>query len=66
MSCRSAANGRRRCSTPCAAPPGYLRGEVNRRVSLKFSPTLIFELDRSFEQVRRIDGLLGGGDQSDG
>ena len=45
---------------------GYLRGEVNRRVSLKFSPTLIFELDRSFEQVQRIDGLLGGGDQSDG
>ena len=40
---------------------GYLRGEVNRRVSLKFSPALRFEIDRSFAHVRRIDGLLGGG-----
>ena len=40
---------------------GYLRGEVNRRVTLKFSPSLRFELDRSFEHARRIDGLLGPG-----
>ena len=38
---------------------GYLRGEVNRRVRLKFSPMLHFELDRSFENAERIDGLLG-------
>ena len=44
---------------------GYLRGEVNRRVRLKFSPTLRFELDRSFENVAHIDRLLdtsGGSD----
>lgn len=37
---------------------GYLRGEVNRRVRLKFSPMLHFELDRSFENAERIDRLL--------
>ena len=37
---------------------GYLRGEVNRRVRLKFSPSLSFEIDRSFEHVQRIDRLL--------
>ena len=45
---------------------GYLRGEVNRRVRLKFSPSLSFEIDRSFEQARRIDTLLdakGGADE---
>ena len=44
---------------------GYLRGEVNRRVSLKFSPALRFEIDRSFETVRRIDGLLDPDDRPD-
>ena len=44
---------------------GHLRGEVNRRVRLKFSPQLIFELDRSFERGQRIDGLLGGDGHSD-
>ena len=44
---------------------GYLRGEVNRRVRLKFSPTLRFELDRSFETAARIDRLLDAGDASD-
>ena len=45
---------------------GYLRGEVNRRVRLKFSPSLRFEIDRSFEHVQRIDRLLdssGGSDE---
>ena len=44
---------------------GYLRGEVNRRVRLKFSPTLRFELDRSFENVAHIDRLLGTSGGSD-
>ena len=44
---------------------GYLRGEVNRRVRLKFSPTLRFELDSSFENAARIDRLLDAGDASD-
>ena len=43
---------------------GYLRGEVNRRVRLKFSPSLSFEIDRSFENVQRIDRLLDPGRRS--
>ena len=45
---------------------GYLRGEVNRRVRLKFSPTLRFELDRSFENAERLDRLLDGNGEADG
>ena len=44
---------------------GYLRGEVNRRVRLKFSPTLRFELDRSFENAARLERLLDEGGGSD-
>ncbi len=36
----------------------YLRGEVNRRVRLKYSPVLHFELDQTFDEVGRIDRLL--------
>lgn len=53
-----------------AAP--YLRGQLARQVSLKFTPALRFELDRSFAEAERIDNLLrdigadtpskGGGD----
>ena len=39
---------------------GHLRSEVNRRVSLKFSPALAFELDPSFGEARRIEQLLRG------
>lgn len=45
---------------------GYLRGEVNRRVALKFSPALRFELDGSFDRVQRIETLLDTGDGSRG
>ena len=41
-----------------ARAAGFLRGEVNRRVRLKFSPMLHFELDRSFENAERMDRLL--------
>ena len=44
---------------------GHFRGEVNRRVRLKFSPQLIFELDRGFERGQRIDSLLGDEGHSD-
>ena len=44
---------------------GYLRGEVNCRVRLKFSPSLSFEIDRSFEHVQRIDRLLGANERAD-
>jgi ribosome-binding factor A len=46
-----------------AAP--YLRAEVNRRVRLKYSPALDFELDSSFDQAHRIDELLDGGPSDD-
>jgi ribosome-binding factor A len=36
----------------------YLRGELARRVSLKFMPELKFKLDTSFERSARIDELL--------
>jgi ribosome-binding factor A len=36
----------------------FLRGEVARRVSLKFMPELRFKIDTSFESSRRIDELL--------
>jgi ribosome-binding factor A len=36
----------------------FLRGELARRVSLKFMPELRFKVDTSFESSRRIDELL--------
>jgi ribosome-binding factor A len=36
----------------------YLRGEVARRVNLKFMPELRFKVDTSFESSARIDELL--------
>ena len=39
-----------------AAP--YLRGEVARRVKLRYAPALEFELDRSFDESNHIDDLL--------
>jgi ribosome-binding factor A len=36
----------------------FLRGEVSKRVSLKFMPELRFKVDTSFESSRRIDELL--------
>lgn len=54
-----------------AAP--YIRGQLAREVSLKFTPSLRFELDRSFAEAERIGGLLRDidgktpdGDASDG
>jgi ribosome-binding factor A len=36
----------------------FLRGELARRISLKFMPELRFKVDTSFEASRRIDELL--------
>ena len=36
----------------------YLRGQVSRQVSLKFSPQLSFQLDQSFDYAARIEVLL--------
>jgi ribosome-binding factor A len=40
----------------------FLRGEVAKRVSLKFMPELRFKADTSFESSRRIDELLASPD----
>jgi ribosome-binding factor A len=36
----------------------FLRGEVAKRISMKFMPELRFRVDTSFESSRRIDELL--------
>ncbi len=36
----------------------FLRGEVARRVALRYSPDLAFRLDPSFDEADRIDRLL--------
>jgi ribosome-binding factor A len=36
----------------------FLRGEVVRRVNLKFAPDIRFRMDESFENAARIDALL--------
>ncbi len=36
----------------------FLRGEIARRINLKFAPELRFKIDETFENVARIDALL--------
>ena len=36
----------------------YLRGEIARRVNLKFAPEIRFQLDERFEEAERIEKLL--------
>lgn len=36
----------------------FMRGEVARRVALKFAPDLRFDIDQSFDQGAKIDALL--------
>jgi len=36
----------------------YLRGEVARKINLKFAPDVRFKVDDSFENSSRIDALL--------
>lgn len=36
----------------------YLRGEVGRRMTIKFTPDLRFEADTSFDEGSKIDALL--------
>ena len=37
---------------------GYLRGELGRSLSLRYTPELIFELDKSIERGARINTIL--------
>jgi ribosome-binding factor A len=36
----------------------FLRGEIGRRVNLKFAPDIRFAVDERFEEAERIDKLL--------
>lgn len=36
----------------------YLRGEIARRVTLRYAPDLAFRLDTSFDEADRVDALL--------
>jgi ribosome-binding factor A len=36
----------------------YLRGEIARRVNLKFAPEIRFRIDERFDEVERIEKLL--------
>jgi ribosome-binding factor A len=36
----------------------YLRGEIARRVNLKFAPDIRFRIDERFEEAERIEKLL--------
>jgi ribosome-binding factor A len=36
----------------------YLRGEIARRVNLKFSPDIRFRIDQRFDEAERIERLL--------
>ncbi len=36
----------------------YLRGELGKRMTTKFTPDLTFEIDTSFAEGARIDGIL--------
>ena len=36
----------------------FLRGQVAKRIRLRYTPSLRFELDRSMENASRIDALL--------
>ena len=39
---------------------GYLRGELGRQLSLRYTPELTFELDKSIEHGAKINTILSG------
>ena len=41
-----------------ASAAGYIRRELGKRVDLRYTPELIFELDKSIEHGSHIDKLL--------
>ena len=36
----------------------YLRGELAKRIDLKYVPTLSFEIDETYENAQRVDAIL--------
>jgi len=45
---------------------GFLRRELSRILNLRYTPELIFELDKSIERGARINTILNGLDIPDG
>src|ERR1700684_4239883 len=45
--------------TALARNKKFLRGEVARRVNLKFAPDLRFRIDDRFDEAERIEKLIG-------
>jgi ribosome-binding factor A len=43
----------------------YLQAQVGRRLRLRFTPELRFELDDSLDRVARLEELLSGADRDD-
>ncbi len=37
---------------------GFIRSEIAKRINLRITPELVFELDDSYEQGMRIDSIL--------
>lgn len=37
---------------------GFIRGEIGRRIRIKFNPEIIFKLDKSIEEAAHILGIL--------
>ena len=42
---------------------GFIRRELGRKVDLRYTPELIFELDKNIEYAARINALLRNGEQ---
>ncbi len=36
----------------------FLRGELAKRVDLKYMPNLLFQIDQTFDEAERIDAIL--------
>ena len=42
----------------CAKHQRFLRGELAKRVDLKYMPNLLFQIDQTFDEAERIDAIL--------
>lgn len=38
---------------------GFVRGEIGRRIKIKFTPDIVFRLDNSLEQAAHVLDILG-------
>lgn len=58
LSCLSDAEEQNKTIKAFKQAAGYIRGELARRLSLRFMPELTFKLDHSIQQGARINELL--------